>query len=561
MVEKANLGKLLEFIFIKVYYSFITVFLFILSIFISLTISIVFFTLKLSSNTFFIIFQYYIMILYSIFLFIFALMNSIKLFGTQFEDNSFLLILTRPYSRKVIILSQYFVLFLSSLFFIVSNIITLLVFGGIIGVILKIIYIKFYILIILKLFLFLLFFSILVTNGSVAMLAFFSSEKVFLIFVIFCSLFLLGGLPSSLILNKTENLPISFKEGVGPYLVKQIKEAMLFNKYYKMGLIRYPNLTKDIADFYNSLTIDELQNINKKEVISKRQDFYKKEGFLLNSSFNSGEMEGKIDVWNGHNDFNGKTVKIVLVFNKYFINLKELKQKIEESNNDTQKDLFQLYEDYNNEFEINNFCYLQKSKIPDLLEYDLAKSYVEEGSNKKTLTSDDWTRAFKDGGYYVKFSSPLRNKYDNLFFNPIYILLRTVEDYIYNQIWIYYQVKSEKVLNDENFIAFKNNMNLYTLINYFNFIEHWNQMWTNYMGCYGNFWFKPLALSSIDFNVQKNTLFSYPDFTFHLNSEYKIDVNNTTSIQNNLIVSLFYGVLCIVLFFLSFCFFLKKNIG
>ncbi|WP_400254648.1 hypothetical protein [Spiroplasma endosymbiont of Cleonymus obscurus] len=93
------------------------------------------------------------------------------------------------------------------------------------------------------------------------------------------------------------------------------------------------------------------------------------------------------------------------------------------------------------------------------------------------------------------------------FFNPIYILLRTVEDYIYNQIWIYYQVKSEKVLNDENFIAFKNNMNLYTLINYFNFIEHWNQMWTNYMGCYGNFWFKPLALSSIDFNVQKNTLF------------------------------------------------------
>ncbi|WP_339042124.1 hypothetical protein [Spiroplasma endosymbiont of Apeira syringaria] len=171
------------------------------------------------------------------------------------------------------------------------------------------------------------------------MLAFFSSEKVFLIFVIFCSLFLLGGLPSSLILNKTENLPISFKEGVGPYLVKQIKEAMLFNKYYKMGLIRYPNLTKDIADFYNSLTIDELQNINKKEVISKRQDFYKKEGFLLNSSFNSGEMEGKIDVWNGHNDFNGKTVKIVLVFNKYFINLKELKQKIEESNNDTQKDL------------------------------------------------------------------------------------------------------------------------------------------------------------------------------------------------------------------------------
>ncbi|WP_281748692.1 hypothetical protein [Spiroplasma ixodetis] len=62
-----------------------------------------------------------------------------------------------------------------------------------------------------------------------------------------------------MILNKTENLPISFKEGVGPYLVKQIKEAMLFNKYYKIGLIRYPNLTKDIADFYNSLTIDELQ--------------------------------------------------------------------------------------------------------------------------------------------------------------------------------------------------------------------------------------------------------------------------------------------------------------
>lgn len=561
MVKKANLGKLLEFIFIKIYYSFITVFLFILSLVISLTTTIVFFTLKLNANSFFSIFQYYIMILYSIFLFIFVLMNSIKLFGTQFEDNSFLLILTRPYSRKTIIFSQYFVLFLSSLFFIVSNIITLLVFGGIIGVIVKTIYINFYILTVLKLFIFLFFFSILVINGSIALLAFFSSEKVFLIFVIFCSLFLLGGLPSSLILNKTENLEISFKNDVGTYLVKQVKEAMLFNQYYKKGLIRYPNLTRDIANFYNSLTIDELQNINQDEVVTKRQEFFKKEGFLLNSSFNSGEMEGTIDVWNGHNDLNGKTVKIVLVFSKYFINLTELKQKVQNSGNDSQQDLLQLYDDYNNEFEISNFCYLQKAKIPDLLKYDLTESYVEEGSNKKKLTSDDWTKAFKDGGYYVKFSSPLRNKYDDLFFNPIYILLRTVEDYIYNQVLIYYQVKSEKVLNDENFIAFNSNMRLYTLINYFNFIEHWNQMWTNFMGYYGDFWFKPLALSNIDFNVQKNSLFSYPDFTFHLNNEYKIDVSNTKSIQNNWIISLFYGVLSIILFLLSFAFFLKKNIG
>ena len=103
---------------IKISYSFITTFLFLFSILISSLTIITLFFLDLSVESFIIYLQYYVMIFYSILLFIFILLNAIKIFGTQFEDSSFLLLLTKPYTRSTIILVQYLGLFFMSFIFI-----------------------------------------------------------------------------------------------------------------------------------------------------------------------------------------------------------------------------------------------------------------------------------------------------------------------------------------------------------------------------------------------------------------------------------------------------------
>ncbi|WP_425382590.1 hypothetical protein [Spiroplasma endosymbiont of Melieria omissa] len=111
------------------------------------------------------------------------------------------------------------------------------------------------------------------------MLTFTPSQTVFLIFVIFCSLFLLGGLPYSLTKINSDIIKINFENNI-QYTVSEIKEAILFKQNLEKGLIKYPNLTKAIFDFYSNLSDQELKDIKENNVINKRIDFYQKLGFI-----------------------------------------------------------------------------------------------------------------------------------------------------------------------------------------------------------------------------------------------------------------------------------------
>lgn len=88
--------KLFELILFKINHSFITIFLFLFSLLFSLISSLILFSLNLSNDIFFGYFQYYFIIFYNILLFIFVVMNAIKIFGIPIEDNSFLLLITKP---------------------------------------------------------------------------------------------------------------------------------------------------------------------------------------------------------------------------------------------------------------------------------------------------------------------------------------------------------------------------------------------------------------------------------------------------------------------------------
>ncbi|WP_342257839.1 hypothetical protein [Spiroplasma endosymbiont of Nomada ruficornis] len=150
--------KLFELILFKINHSFITIFLFLFSLLFSLISSLILFSLNLSNDIIFNDFQYYFIIFYNILLFIFVVMNAIKIFGIPIEDSSFLLLITKPYSRKNIILTQYIVLFFNNFIFILFNLIVLLIIAATFGFIFNEQYLIFHVITIFKFFVFCLVF-------------------------------------------------------------------------------------------------------------------------------------------------------------------------------------------------------------------------------------------------------------------------------------------------------------------------------------------------------------------------------------------------------------------
>lgn len=547
---KISWKNLFSFIIVKITHSFITNLLFIISLSLSFLVVVVLFSLNLTINKFLVNIQYYFILFYAIFLYFFVIMNAIQIFGIQFEDSSFLLLLTKPYSRRNIILTQYLALFFVSFVFIVLNTLVLLIVGSIMGGIIKEPFLVFYIITILKFFVFLCLFVILVTTGVVTVLSFAPSQTVFLIFIIFCSLFLLGGLPYSSYKNEVENISLNF---AGNQLnVKEIKDSILFDKYVKKGLIKYSDLSKTLADFYNSLTDGELQTFDSSAMQTKRIAFFTKQG-LIKTGIETKTAKGSIKYWKGKT-INGP-VTVQIAFINSFINLNDLKNNVD---NNFKKDLLNLINDYNNRYKIDNFITQVKFKMPKLLTYDLTNSkiHIDATGVDEPVTSDQITNAFLNSLDY-RFDSALRQSYNNMFNNPVYFVLRAVEDYIYGQVKNLRIISNNNVSLTENYAKLETSVSTYNLINKVNFIEHWNQIWTYFMGFYGDFWFSPLTNSNIDFDTQQNTLFSYPDFDFRLENG-KIETKNSSYIQNSILLVGVYMAISVLLFALSYAVFVKK---
>lgn len=547
---KISWKNLFSFIIVKITHSFITNLLFIISLSLSFLVVVVLFSLNLTINKFLVNIQYYFILFYAIFLYFFVIMNAIQIFGIQFEDSSFLLLLTKPYSRRNIILTQYLALFFVSFVFIVLNTLVLLIVGSIMGGIIKEPFLVFYIITILKFFVFLCLFVILVTTGVVTVLSFAPSQTVFLIFIIFCSLFLLGGLPYSSYKNEVENISLNF---AGNQLnVKEIKDSILFDKYVKKGLIKYSDLSKTLADFYNSLTDGELQTFDSSAMQTKRIAFFTKQG-LIKTGIETKTAKGSIKSWKGKT-INGP-VTVQIAFINSFINLNDLKNNVD---NNFKKDLLNLINDYNSRYKIDNFITQVKFKMPKLLTYDLTNSkiHIDATGVDEPVTSDQITNAFLNSLDY-RFDSALRQSYNNMFNNPVYFVLRAVEDYIYGQVKNLRIISNNNVSLTENYAKLETSVSTYNLINKVNFIEHWNQIWTYFMGFYGDFWFSPLTNSNIDFDTQQNTLFSYPDFDFRLENG-KIETKNSSYIKNSILLVGVYMAISVLLFALSYAVFVKK---
>ncbi|WP_425381322.1 ABC transporter permease [Spiroplasma endosymbiont of Polydrusus pterygomalis] len=550
--------KLFQLILFKINHSFITIFLLIFSLTFSLITSLILFSLNLANDIFFVDFQYYFIIFYNILLFIFVVMNAIKIFGIQIEDSSFLLLITKPYSRKNIILTQYIALFFTNFIFILFNFLILLIIAGTLGFMFNEQYLIFHVITILKFFVFCFLFSILLTIGVVVLSVFIRSQTVFLIFIIFCSLFLLGGLPYSFNKIKTDNIILSFKNNES-YSVRQIKNSILFKENLKNNLIKYHNLTKTIFNFYSGLTSFELKNINSENVINKRINFFRSLGLIYQDSVVK-KFEGKVAAWRPVEYIN-KTIILQITFNSYFKDLDFLKLNL--NGNKIFQDLLNLINDYNLECNnINTFMLNQKTKATTLVtsDNDINKTFIAikgEDNTTKAITDDEIKNIFLSN-YEYQFD--FRNQFNKIFYNPIYYVIRTVEDYIYEQVRIDNNIINNDIIINNNYKKYIDSVNTYQILNYINIIEHWNQIWTYFMGYYGDFWFEIYPLSNIDFDTQKNALFSYHDFKLTF-IKSKINIEKIQYFQNISIIIYGYIIISVILFYISYVTFLKKKIS
>ena len=108
----------------------------------------------------------------------------------------------------------------------------------------------------IKLIIYLLFFSFLAASGILFAIYFLHFQVVLLIVIIFCSLFLIGGIPYTLIFAISNNISVKCEDN--KYHVSDVKTTLLFPKMLKKNLISYSHLTTALYDFYVNKSIDQL---------------------------------------------------------------------------------------------------------------------------------------------------------------------------------------------------------------------------------------------------------------------------------------------------------------
>ncbi|RUO86109.1 ABC transporter permease [Spiroplasma endosymbiont of Megaselia nigra] len=541
-------------------------------------------------------FQYGVFIFNNILLLLFVLLVIIKIFGREFEDGTYLLLISKPYSRFTLFFLKLISLWILIIFFLG----TIILFALGIGYIGYLInndpqYLQVYQNLLLKLFLYSLALSFFASSGILFAVTFLNSQVVLLIVVIFCSLFLVGGMPYSLIMSLANTIDLSF---VGtnmtkqPYPVHIIKSTINFKRNLEKKLIKYDNLTSKIWDFYNSWDYDDLDKVFKTrdyENITgdptfriKRLEFYQSLG--LTKPKESSYTISQLNKWDKITKYkyDNKDETIFEIINK--VGGSNLQMKVNFATNFFFKSPGEL--DSNNEIhqellDAINFIgrsakswdlYLRINdlNVNSLFYFDLDKSYYSlSSSDRKVVTEErklsEPNRFNPVNVFRSEFArtgiSPFDSKYDNgtefqdwilnyfgaedriedgFEIKTLYVL-RKIEINILKKIMDYKLLEGVPIKINTEWQKYDDLMQTYELISKINIIEHWNQIWTSSLS-YVPFWFEPLQRSNIDFSVQNNYLMSYQDLPIALQQDKKVDLDVPPFLNINLLLYVYLGI-------------------
>ncbi len=565
-------------------------------------------TLFLSSkdiNEFLKNFQYAVFIFNNILLLLFILLVIIKIFGREFEDGTYLLLISKPYSRFVLFLLKLISLWILILLFLGT--ITLFAFGtGYIGSFFKQQnpeYFQVYQSLLLKLFIYSLILSFFASSGILFAVTFLNSQIVLLIVVIFCSLFLVGGMPYWLIMSLTNNIDLSFaNESIVKqnYPVKIIKDTINFKRKLEQKLINYDKLTNEMWNFYSQYDYDDLKkvfdnsdyrNITDDSMLRiQRLEFYKSLGLTKTK-----ESEYEIDAlqkWDSTTKYNydGKDSTVSQVISS--VGTQNLKMKVHfatdyffkapselDPHNEIHKDLLDFINVIGKKTTWLPYLRLNYFNGTSLFYFNLDKSYYNlssKNNDPKLVTVD---RKLSEPNSFNPVSV-FKADFDRMGFLPIESIYNNGDEF-QKWIFIYFGIKNSDDFDFDNqndfviktlyvlreieldivkkimdyklleLIPLKTNsawqkyndlMETYSLISKLNIIEHWNQIWTSLLS-YVPFWFTPIERSNIDFNVQNNYLMSYQDFPILLGmTDKKVNLYPPPFLNINLLLYIYLGI-------------------
>ncbi len=541
-------------------------------------------------------FQYGVFIFNNILLLLFVLLVIIKIFGREFEDGTYLLLISKPYSRFTL----FFLKLISLWFLIIFFLGVIIVFALGIGYIGYLInndseYLQVYKNLLLKLFLYSLALSFFASSGILFAVIFLNSQVVLLIVVIFCSLFLVGGMPYSLIMSLSNTIDLSFVDNNitnQHYPVHIIKSTINFKRNLEKKLIKYSNLTRKIWDFYNSWNYDDLDKVFKtqdyKNITSdstlriKRLEFYQSLG--LTKPKEASYKISQLNKWDKITKYkyDNEDETIFEIINK--VGGSNLQMKVNFATNFFFKSPGEL--DSDNEIhqellDATNFIgrsakswelYIKDNDLNgnSLFYFDLNKSYYSLTSSDSKVRTEERKLSEPNGFNPVNvFSSefagtgilPVDSQYDNGtefqdwiinyfgakdsiedgFEIKILYVLREIEINILKKIMDYKLLEVVPIKIETEWQKYDDLIQTYELISKINIIEHWNQIWTSSLS-YVPFWFEPIQISNIDFSVQNNYLISYQDFPISLQQDKKVDLNVPHFLNINLLLYVYLGI-------------------
>ncbi|MFW4370970.1 MAG: ABC transporter permease [Spiroplasma sp. hy2] len=541
-------------------------------------------------------FQYGVFIFNNILLLLFVLLVIIKIFGREFEDGTYLLLISKPYSRFTLFFLKLISLWILIIFFLG----TIILFALGIGYIGYLInndpeYLQVYQNLLLKLFLYSLALSFFASSGILFAVTFLNSQVVLLIVVIFCSLFLVGGMPYSLIMSLANTIDLSFVDTnmtKQPYPVHIIKSTINFKRNLEKKLIKYDNLTSKIWDFYNSWDYDDLDKVFKtrdyENITSdptlriKRLEFYQSLG--LTKPKEASYTISQLNKWDKITKYkyDNKDETIFEIINK--VGGSNLQMKVNFATNFFFKSPGEL--DSNNEIhqellDAINFIgrsakswdlYLRTNDLNgnSLFYFDLNKSYYSLSSSDSKVGTEERKLSEPNGFNPVnvfrsEFArtgiSTVDSEYDNgtefqdwilnyfgaedriedgFEIKTLYVL-REIEINILKKIMDYKLLEGVPIKINTEWQKYDDLIQTYELISKINIIEHWNQIWTSSLS-YVPFWFEPLQRSNIDFSVQNNYLMSYQDFPIALQQDKKVDLDVPPFLNINLLLYVYLGI-------------------
>lgn len=535
-------------------------------------------------------FQYYPLIFINIMLVLFILLVVIKIFGREFTDGTYLLLIARPFSRITIFILKLLTIWFLGLIFILINLGSSLIALYIAQSIKKNLeFLKIIQQLIFELVLYSLFIVFLASSGFIFISTFLDTQTVILIGFIFCSLFLLGGMPYSLINSLVDDIQITFKNGDkdSPYKVSKIKETILFTKNIEQKKVKYYNLTKAIFDFYQDFDYDNLRKISNNlslgmleaEIQTSIFNFFDDKLALLNNEEKTVTLTAKkVDKWNGiynREDIKNleigqeKTLTFSLLIDRSFKSIDNLNP-----NNVYHQELNELIKDYYKELKAetafsygmpyakklisfkNESTYFTLNKNPHQELFDPVMLFQNLDDEYKKTSRDSMAH---DAAYKfteVEDRNEFYDEFKKIFNNQAALIFKNLENNIIRKVFDFKTITTGNLETNRNYKDYTSFIKVYNLISKINIIEHINQIWTANIS-YNDYSFDFLSRSFMDFNNQKNYLMSYKDFSFYSNASKLVVGDNF--INTSLMMYIYLGV-SVCFLGLTMIFLVRKNI-